>query len=147
MRLSRSAVKRCVTTTFVIFEIVCTTMIVHTLAWGNAAPAAYASAVATTAGVAVDGVLQGSDPESGPLTYAIVTPPENGSAVITNTATGAFTYTPAPGYAGYDGFTFSVSDGAATATATQKAFTVAPDAGTILTVEWHVRNDAPARAD
>jgi hypothetical protein len=136
--------KRCVTTTFVVFEIVSSSVMAHTVWWSNGAPAAYASAVSTATGVAVDGVLQGSDPESGPLTYAIVTPPQNGSAVITNIATGEFTYTPAPGYAGYDAFTFSVSDGASTATAAQKAFTVAPTADMILTVEWHVREEPSA---
>jgi hypothetical protein len=129
---------------FVVFEIVSSSIIARTLWWSNRAPAAYASAVSTATGVAVDGVLQGSDPEAGPLTYAIVTPPQNGSAVITDTATGAFTYIPAPGYAGYDAFTFSVSDGASTVTAAQKAFTVAPHAETFLTVEWEVWADAPA---
>jgi hypothetical protein len=134
MQLSRSATKKCVTTTVFILGIV-TIATLPIRAQNNDAPVAHASAVTTTAGIAVDGVLQASDPESGQLTFAIVTAPENGSAVITDVATGAFTYTPAPGFAGYDAFTFSVTDGASTSTATAMMFVVAVDAGMTSTVE------------
>jgi hypothetical protein len=44
------------------------------------------------------------------LTYQIVTQPTHGTVVITNASTGAFTYTPNPGYSGADSFTFKVTD-------------------------------------
>jgi Tol biopolymer transport system component len=134
MQLSRSATKKCVTTTVFILGLF-TIATLPIRAQNSGVPVAHATAVTTTAGVAVDGVLQGSDPDSGTLTFAIDTPPENGTAVITDAATGAFTYTPAPGFAGYDPFTFSVSDGASTVTATAMIFVVAVDAGMTSVVE------------
>jgi hypothetical protein len=44
------------------------------------------------------------------VTFAVVAQPLNGTVTITNVATGAFTYTPAAGYAGTDTFTFHVTD-------------------------------------
>jgi hypothetical protein len=134
MQLSRSATKKCVTTTVFILGIV-TIATLPTRAQNDEAPVAYASAVTTTAGIAVNGLLQGSDPDSGGLTFAIDVHPEHGSVVVTDAATGTFTYTPAPGFAGYDPFTFSVSDGASTTTATEMMFVVTLDAGSTSVVE------------
>lgn len=53
-----------------------------------------------------------TDPDGGPYTFAIGTPPANGTLVITDPATGQFEYTPAPGFEGTDTFGFTV-DGAA----------------------------------
>jgi subtilisin-like proprotein convertase family protein len=57
------------------------------------------------------GMLAGSDPDGDSITFHIVTPPAHGQ--LTNFApnTGAFTYTPAPGYLGSDLFAFHASDG------------------------------------
>jgi hypothetical protein len=134
MHLSRNAMTKCVTTTVFIIGII-SFALVPTLAQSNGAPLAYASAVTTTAGIAVDGVLHASDADSPTLTYALETAPVYGTVVLTDATTGAFTYTPAAGFAGYDPFTFSVSDGASTATATQMMFVVAVDAGMTSTVE------------
>jgi len=69
-----------------------------------------------------DATLVGGDAADGTgVTFSIVTPPTNGSVTITNAATGAFRYTPALNFLGFDSFTFRTSDGtlnSATATAT-----------------------------
>jgi hypothetical protein len=53
-----------------------------------------------------------TDPDGGPYTFGIDTPPTNGTLVITDPSTGQFTYTPNPGFQGTETFTFTV-DGAA----------------------------------
>jgi hypothetical protein len=80
-------------------------------------PTATNNSIATTAGVAVSGMLQGTDPQGNPLTFTIKTNGSKGTATITNASTGAFTYTPSAGQTGQDTFTFVVSNGFATATA------------------------------
>jgi hypothetical protein len=51
--------------------------------------------------------LTGSDPEGGPLTFAVATPPAHGT--LSGTAP-SLTYTPAPDFNGIDSFTFTVRD-------------------------------------
>ncbi|GEM_PF-3639865 len=53
-------------------------------------------------------LLSGSDPESAPITFSIVAPPGSGS--LSGTAPDVV-YTPAPGFEGFDSFSFRVSDG------------------------------------
>ncbi|HKX61619.1 MAG TPA: lamin tail domain-containing protein, partial [Verrucomicrobiae bacterium] len=53
--------------------------------------------------------LRGSDPNGGTLAFLIVSPPANGS--LSGTPPNV-TYTPSPGFAGNDAFTFKVNDGA-----------------------------------
>ena len=55
----------------------------------------------------VNVTLTGGDPEGGPLTFAVVTNPANGT--LTGTPPD-LTYTPDAGFGGSDGFTFSVTD-------------------------------------
>lgn len=55
--------------------------------------------------------LRASDPDGDPLTYSIVAQPAQGTVQITNTSTGAFTYTPPANFAGTISFTFRVNDG------------------------------------
>jgi|GEM_PF-2265567 len=57
------------------------------------------------------GQLTGSDPDGDSLTYSIGAGTSNGAVVITDTSTGAFTYTPDPNISGTDSFTFRVNDG------------------------------------
>ncbi len=70
--------------------------------------------------VADPGVLAGdSDPDGDPLVATLATGPANGTlagGVIS--AGGGFSYTPAAGFIGTDTFTYDVSDGAMTTTAT-----------------------------
>jgi hypothetical protein len=74
-------------------------------------PQASASMLITVAELSVDGILIGSDPENGALTWEIVTPPTSGTLTLLNAATGAVRYLPAAGVAGDLTFTARVSDG------------------------------------
>jgi len=67
--------------------------------------------------VTINVLANDSDPDKGPSPLAItaVGQPSNGTAtVVSNQAT----YTPKPGFVGTDSFTYTISDGAVTATAT-----------------------------
>jgi VCBS repeat-containing protein len=68
--------------------------------------------VAAGAGV----LFNDSDPDGDPLTAALLANGSHGSASLA--ADGSFTYTPTSGYTGTDQFTYTVSDGALTATGT-----------------------------
>ena len=96
---------------------------------------------AVTEDTAFSGFLPANDVDGDGLTYSIVTQPANGSVALDDAVTGAFTYTPDPGFNGTDSFTFQVNDGEAdsgTATATLEVSSVndAPSftAGTDQTV-------------
>jgi predicted extracellular nuclease len=92
-------------------------------------------ALSTSAGVAVNGQLVITNPDGGPLTVAYGTP---GNGVVTGDNAGAFTYTPAAGFAGTDTFTVTVTDegglsDTATVTITVQPTTVdPPDEDTFL---------------
>jgi len=85
---------------------------------GNSAPTASNGSVSTTTGTAVSGTLSASDSDGDSLTFSIVSQPSHGSVSITNTSTGAFTYTPNSGYTGSDSFTFKATDSAGNASNT-----------------------------
>jgi VCBS repeat-containing protein len=62
--------------------------------------------------VPAPGVLDNdSDPDGDDLTAVLDTDVSNGS--LTLNSDGSFTYTPAPGYSGADGFTYHANDGTA----------------------------------
>jgi hypothetical protein len=89
----------------------------------NTAPVATNASFTTSKNVAVSGTLAATDAENDPLTFSIVANGALGTAVITNAATGAFTYTPKTGVRGTDTFTFKANDGSLnsnTATVTVK---------------------------
>jgi len=77
----------------------------------NTCPTADAKSVSVDEYSSVNFQLTGSDPEGDALTFGIVTAPSHGTVVL-QTATGAASYTPNPGYCGADSFTAKVSDGA-----------------------------------
>lgn len=81
------------------------------------APPVYAPPVATNGVLTVTESMSGqgtitATPASGSdtLTYAILTQPMHGSVTLSNTASGAYTYTPVVGYYGADSFTFNATD-------------------------------------
>jgi hypothetical protein len=87
----------------------------------NEPPVATAESFSATEDTAYSGLLSATDPEDDSLTYSIVAGPGNGSVVLDDETTGAFTYTSDPGFNGSDSFTFQVNDGefdSAIATAT-----------------------------
>ena len=92
-------------------------------------PMAEDDSIATTEGEPATGTLQGSDPGGNPLTFRISADGSKGTARITNAAAGAFTYTPAPGETGQDTFTFEVTNGFATAQATETVIISAAQRG------------------
>jgi hypothetical protein len=83
----------------------------------NHPPTAGSFALTIPANTPANLTLQGSDPD-GPVTYAILANPTNGTLSGFNTNTGTLTYTPATNYVGLDRFTYQVSDGSLYATGT-----------------------------
>ena len=79
----------------------------------NDAPLASSAAGTVAAGQTSSGTLVSSDVDSNSLTHTIVSNGTKGTATITNSATGAYTYEASVGSAGTDTFTFKVNDGSA----------------------------------
>jgi len=77
----------------------------------NDPPVASNGAASVVAGSSTAGALSASDIDSASLTYSIVANGSKGTAVVTNAATGAFTYTASASASGTDTFTFKASDG------------------------------------
>jgi VCBS repeat-containing protein len=121
----------------------------------------YSTAKNTTLNVLANGVLANdSDPDGEALTAALVAGPTQGSVILN--VNGGFTYTPAPGYAGNDSFSYRVSDGmtnSAPATVTISIINQAPVANadsyttskniglTITTGTGLLANDTDANGD
>jgi hypothetical protein len=78
---------------------------------GNRPPTAQSSQVIAGGGSSREVILQASDPEANPLTFALAQFPSNGK--LTGHAP-KLVYTPNPGFFGTDAFSFTVSDGTAT---------------------------------
>jgi hypothetical protein len=76
----------------------------------NRPPVASDGTASVTAGASVSGTLSASDPDGDALTYAIVGNGTMGTVTITNTSTGAFTYSANSGASGDDTFTFQATD-------------------------------------
>ncbi|MCX6050643.1 MAG: Ig-like domain-containing protein [Chloroflexi bacterium] len=81
----------------------------------NKAPAADAQALTLDEDTPISITLTASDPNGDPLTYTIVTPVING---ILSGSAPDLVYTPDAEFSGPDSFTFQVSDGISTTTAT-----------------------------
>ncbi len=77
----------------------------------NLAPVAVDAAIETNEDTSVNGTLQATDVDSPSLTYSIAVNPTHGTVNITDTATGAYTYTPDANYNGSDSFMFRAYDG------------------------------------
>ncbi len=89
----------------------------------NTPPVANPVNISTPEDASVQIPLSGSDADGNPLTFAIATQPQHGSATLaSNTAT----YTPAADYNGPDSYTFTVNDGTATSAPATVAITVTP---------------------
>jgi VCBS repeat-containing protein len=87
----------------------------------NDVPSAQAQSVTTAEDTAKAITLAATDPESDPLTYAIVTDPLHGA--LTGTAPNV-TYMPATNYFGSDSFTFRASDASVTSSPVTVSITV-----------------------
>jgi len=84
----------------------------------NDAPVAQAGILSVTEDIAANGQLIASDADGDSLQFSISSPATSGNVVVTNAATGSFTYTPNANANGSDSFSFSVSDGVLSSSAT-----------------------------
>jgi hypothetical protein len=86
-------------------------MVSVTVSDPNRPPVAAPDVAATTAGnpVTLDLLANDSDPDGDPLTLTGFTLPAHGSLAVNVDRT--VTYTPAPGFLGADGFTYTIADG------------------------------------
>ncbi|MCW5844141.1 MAG: tandem-95 repeat protein, partial [Caldilinea sp.] len=94
-----------------------------TIAAVNDAPTANAQSVTTAEDTPLAISLTGSDIDGDSLTFAVATPPQNGT--LSGTAPN-LTYTPAANFNGSDSFTFQASDGTATSAPATVAISVTP---------------------
>jgi len=93
----------------------------------NRAPTAFAQSVTLAEDTPLTITLNGSDPDSDPLTFAIATPPTLGSlSAISTTTPHTVVYTPNANANGSDSFTFTVSDGAVTSAAATVSVVITP---------------------
>jgi VCBS repeat-containing protein len=79
----------------------------------NTPPTASNANISVTEDTQYSGQLGANDPDGDSLTFILVSTAGKGSVSLTNSATGAFTYTPSPNINGSDSFTFKVNDGKA----------------------------------
>ncbi len=85
---------------------------VNTPVTNDVVPTVKSGTVSTATNKAVSGTLSATLGFQGQtLTFTIVSPPSDGTATLTNAATGAFTYTPNSGFSGTDTFVWMAGDG------------------------------------
>ena len=72
----------------------------------------------------VNGKVVGADIDGNPLSYSLLTPPTNGSAVVN--ADGSWIYTPGSNFYGADSFTVQVSDGLGGTAVSTISITIVP---------------------
>jgi len=92
----------------------------------NDAPAAIDGTLTISEDADGGETLSASDEDLNPLTYSIVNNGIRGTAVITDPATGAYTYTPDANANGTDTFTFKVNDGLADSNTATITVTINP---------------------
>lgn len=109
---------------------------------GNQAPVALAGSLTTAEDTPATITLSGTDADSDPLSYAIVTGPANGT--LSGTAPNLI-YTPAADFSGSDSLTFRANDGNVNSTNATVSITVTPvnDAPAALSKSVSTAEDAP----
>jgi len=112
----------------------------------NGAPVVADVTLSVAKNGSVSEVVPATDPDGDPLSFSLAASPTNGVVTIEQVPTGvAVTYTPSTGFSGSDAFTFSASDGRATAQA-RVGVTVLNSAPTGLTAGTFVRSRSVASA-
>ena len=90
----------------------------------NAVPVVQPLKFTAEVGEVVSAQIEAKDPNGDVLDYGIVNQPSNGIIVSFDRVTGQLSYVSNPGFVGTDTFTFSVSDGFATAVGSMATITV-----------------------
>jgi hypothetical protein len=106
-----------------------TTVLIGAIVTAHGGPTATDGSVTTTENTAAKGTLTGSVATGSTPAFTMGTGPAHGTVKITDTKTGAFTYTPKTNYTGKDSFTFAVGDGTAQSAAATESVTVSAAAG------------------
>jgi tricorn protease-like protein len=109
----------------------------------STAPVAHSSSLPTTPeDTSFTGTLTATDPNGDPITFSLVSLTTHGTVVLTDVATGAFSYTPASNFHGLDDFTFQATAGGEVSNVARIVITVTPVndtpvavGGTLATVE------------
>lgn len=91
----------------------------------SAAPTADSASLTATSGVARVGMLSGHG--GGELLYAIQTNPQSGTVELTDSRTGAFTYTANAGFTGTDHFQFTVTNAGGISMPATQTIVVSPN--------------------
>jgi hypothetical protein len=92
----------------------------------NDAPVALAGTLTVAANATATGTLSATDVDSALLIYSVVSQGSKGTVIITDAATGAYSYTPDISASGSDSFTFQVYDGAANSNIAAVTVTIIP---------------------
>ena len=114
----------------------------------NNAPVAVDASFAVLAGTPYNGVLVATDVDNNPtnsgLIYSVTTAAQHGMASITDSATGAYTYTPTTGYNGPDSFVFKAFDGTAYSNEATVTISVGAPPMPEIKIEQTVGTDLPS---
>ena len=89
-------------------QVADTAVVSITVEGPNQPPQAANISLSTDKDAAVEGTFAGTDPDNDPLTYAVLTAPENGDVTVSGDS---FTYTPDANFTGEDSFTYQANDG------------------------------------
>ncbi len=120
-----------------------------TVAGSDGAPVANIGTISLDEDTVYVGNLSATDVHGNPLTYTLVANGEQGSAQITDAASGQFTYTPNANFNGQDAFTFKVNNGSADSNTATIAVTIRPvndpPVATGATLSMHLTTPISAR--
>ena len=110
----------------------------------NTVPTATDASFTVDEDTSYSGQLTGNDADGDSLTYAIASNASQGTVSLTNSATGAFTYSPNAGINGSDSFTFRVNDGTIDSSTATVSITITPvnDAPTANSASLFVAEDS-----
>jgi len=105
-------------------EASATSHLAGTLDMENTTPVATFSSFSVSKNSTYTGILTATDADSDPLSYYLHTQASHGIVTITNSSTGAFTYTPTTDYSGSDSFSYVAYDGEVNSTAKSVTITI-----------------------
>ncbi len=106
----------------------------------NDTPVAVAQTINMSEDTQLNDTLVGTDVDSDSLIYALASNTVNGQLILTDAATGAYSYSPNADFNGSDSFTFTVNDGVESSTAASVSIgiTAVNDAPVASSSTWDV---------